>query len=90
MPYHARFGHAADPAWISRQTAWLGKHLEIRGEPGERLKIWPIVQLADWGESVPVEQVQPVLDHGTRKPATGVMVFHWNSPAEADGQGGRP
>ena len=77
MPYHARFGHAADPAWISRQTAWLGKHLEIRGEPGERLKIWPIVQLSDWGESVPVGQVRSVLDHGTRKPATGVMVFHW-------------
>jgi hypothetical protein len=79
MPYHARFGHAADPAWISRQTAWLGEHLGIHGEPGERLKIWPIVQLADWGESVPVEQVREVLDHGTRKPATGVMVFHWNS-----------
>jgi hypothetical protein len=79
MPYHARFGHAADPAWISRQTAWLGKHLEIRGEPGERLKIWPIVQLSDWGESVPVGQVRSVLDHGTRKPATGVLVFHWGS-----------
>ncbi|NLF72476.1 MAG: hypothetical protein GX575_25860 [Candidatus Anammoximicrobium sp.] len=79
MPYHARFGHAADPAWISRQTAWLGKHLGIRGEPGERHKIWPIVQLADWGEPVPVEQVLPVLDHGTRRPATGVMVFAWGS-----------
>lgn len=77
MPYHARFGHAADPAWISRQTAWLGEHLGIRGEPGERLKIWPIVQLSDWGENVPVGQVQLVLDHGTRKPATGIMVFHW-------------
>jgi len=77
MPYHARFGHAADPAWISRQTAWLGRHLGVRGEPGERIKIWPIVQLADWGEKVPVDQVHPVLDHGTRPPATGVMVFHW-------------
>jgi hypothetical protein len=79
MPYHARFGHASDPAWISRQTAWLGEYLGIHGEPGERLKIWPIVQLADWGESVSVDQVREVLDHGTRKPATGVMVFHWNS-----------
>ena len=79
MPYHARFGHATDPAWISRQTAWLGEHLGIRGEPGERLRIWPIVQLADWGETVPVEQVATVLDHGTRLPATGVMVFHWGS-----------
>ncbi len=79
MPYHARFGHAADLAWISRQTAWLGKHLGIQGEPGERNKIWPIVQLSDWGEAVPVEQVQPVLDHGTRRPATGVTVFAWGS-----------
>src|SRR3712207_8809773 len=44
MPYHARFGHASDPAWISRQTAWLGRHLGIEGQPGERLRIWPIVQ----------------------------------------------
>ena len=25
MPYHARFGHADEPGWISRQTAWAGK-----------------------------------------------------------------
>jgi hypothetical protein len=79
MPYHARFGHHTDPAWISRQTAWLGKHLGIKGVPDERHKIWPIVQLSDWGESVPVNQVQSVLDHGTRSPATGVMVFAWGS-----------
>ena len=78
MPYHARFGHAKDPAWVSRQTAWLGRHLGVQGEPGERIKIWPIVQLADWGEKVPVEQVATVLDHGTRRPATGVIVFHWS------------
>lgn len=78
MPYHARFGHAADPAWISRQTAWLGEHLGVRGEPGERLKIWPIVQLADWGESVRPEDVPAILDHGTRPPSTGVMIFHWS------------
>jgi hypothetical protein len=77
MPYHARFGHAKDPAWISRQTAWLGKHLGVRGVAGERLRIWPIVQLADWGEPVPVEQVESVLDHATRLPATGVSVFAW-------------
>jgi len=35
------------------------------------------VQLADWGEAVPLDQVRPVLDHGTRRPATGVMVFAW-------------
>ena len=78
MPYHARFGHAQDPEWISRQTASLGELLNLHGAPEERLKIWPIVQLADWGETVAVEQVPDVLDHGTRLPATGVMVFHWS------------
>ncbi len=79
MPYHARFGHADDPAWISRQTASLARSLGIKGSPGERLKIWPIVQLSDWGEKVPVSQVAQVLDHGTQPPATGVMVFVWGT-----------
>jgi hypothetical protein len=79
MPYHARFGHSADPGWISRQTSALGRLLGIKGEPGERLKIWPIVQLSDWGEPVPVSQVKEVLEHGTRAPATGVMVFVWGT-----------
>ncbi len=79
MPYHARFGHADDPAWISKQTAWLGEHLGLRGRPEERVKIWPIVQISDWGEAVPVEQIETVLDHGTRLPATGAMVFRWNA-----------
>lgn len=79
MPYHARFGHAQDPSWISRQTEALGRSLGIKGEPGERLRIWPIVQLSDWGEPVPTSQVREVLDHGTRPPATGVMVFAWGT-----------
>jgi hypothetical protein len=82
MPYHARFGHPDDPAWISRQTAWLGRYVGVEGQPGERLKIWPIVQLSDWGEPVPLAQVRAVLDHGTRPPATGVMVFVWGKLAE--------
>jgi hypothetical protein len=79
MPYHARFGHADDPAWISRQTAWLGRFLQIKGEPRERLKIWPIVQLSDWGEPVSPAQVREVLEQGTRPPATGVIVFVWGN-----------
>jgi hypothetical protein len=55
----------------------VGKHLGIEGETGERHRIWPIVQLADWGESVPTDQVQSILDYGTRRPATGIMVFNW-------------
>jgi hypothetical protein len=77
MPYHARFGHADDPAWISRQVQWLGRHLDIEGRPGERHRIWPIVQISDWGEPVPLAQVETVLTEGARTPSTGVMVFAW-------------
>jgi hypothetical protein len=79
MPYHARFGHANDPPWISRQVSWLGRHLGLEGKPGERPRIWPIVQLSEWGEPVPTRQVAEVIDHGTRPPATGVTVFAWGS-----------
>jgi hypothetical protein len=77
MPYHARFGHAADPAWIGRQVAWLGRHLGVTGKPGERARIWPIVQLSDWGEPVPAAQVAEVIGQGARPPATGVTAFAW-------------
>ena len=78
MVYHARFGHAGNPAWIARQVTWLGRYLGITGSPGERHRIWPIVQISDWGESVPAEQVATVLQHGVQPPATGVMVFAWS------------
>lgn len=78
MPYHARFGHAGSPEWISRQVSWLGGYLGITGRPGERHRIWPIVQISDWGEPVPLAEVGPVVDHGSRLPATGVMAFAWS------------
>jgi hypothetical protein len=78
MVYHARFGHARDLDWISRQVSWLGTYLGVRGVPGERHRIWPIVQISDWGESVPIEQVPVAIEHGSRSPATGVMVFAWS------------
>jgi hypothetical protein len=78
MPYHARFGHHTDPAWIGRQTRKLGALLGIEGKPDEKKKIWPIVQLSDWGERVPVEQIETVLEQGSLRPATGVMGFHWS------------
>ena len=84
MPYHARFGHAADPEWIYRQVAWLGRYLGLTGATGERNKIWPIVQIADWGESVPVEQVETIIEHGSRLPATGIMVFAWHGLKDQD------
>lgn len=78
MPYHTRFGHSKDPSWIARQTQSLGKLLNLKGASDEKQKIWPIVQLADWGETVAVDQIPQVLDFGTQSPATGVMVFHWS------------
>jgi hypothetical protein len=75
MPYHARFGHAGDPEWISHQVAWLGRYLGVNGE---KPRIWPIVQISDWGEPVPLGQVEAVLDQGSRAPASGVMVFAWS------------
>lgn len=79
MPYHARFGHADDPEWISRQVKWLGDYLGLTGRPGEEMAIWPIVQLSDWGEEVPAGQVFQVLKEGTKPPASGVIIFAWGS-----------
>lgn len=78
MPYHARFGHANDPSWISRQVVDLGRRMSLQGDARERLRIWPIVQLADWGEKVPVEQVEAVLQQASMRPSRGVIVFHWS------------
>ncbi len=78
MPYHARFGHHHDPAWIARQTKKLAKELSLKGESDEKHQIWPIVQLADWGEPVGIDQIPEVLNAGTTQPSTGVMVFHWS------------
>lgn len=75
MPYHARFGHGDNLDKISHQIAWLGRHLGLNGTPGERPRIWPIVQLSDTGAPVPVAQVQAVLEHGSRPPATGITIF---------------
>ncbi len=83
MPYHARFGHPRDPAWIARQTSDLGRLLKLEDAPSDkRPSIWPIVQLADWGETVAADQVPAVLDYGTRQPASGVMVFHWSGVSQ--------
>jgi hypothetical protein len=49
------------------------------------------VQIADWGEPVRVDQVAAVLEHGARRPATGVMIFAWgglrNQPAKIEAIG---
>ena len=77
MPCRARTGHAADPAWDGRRVARPGRHPGVEGRPGERTRIWPIVQLSDWGEPVPAKQVAEVIEQGTRPPATGVTAFAW-------------
>ena len=79
MPYHARFGHAADPAWIARQVAWLGRHLGVEGRPGERTEDLADRAALRLGRGGTSAQVREVLDHGTRPPATGVMVFLWGT-----------
>ena len=78
MPYHARFGHHDDVEWISRQVAWLGEYLGVEGRTDERHRIWPIVQVSDWGEPVDASEIGTVLEHATRPPATGVTVFAWS------------
>ena len=82
MPYHARFGHADDIAWIARQTKTLGEFLGLKGTESEAKKIWPILQMSDWGEPVTADQAAAIIEAGTRPPATGVMVFHWNGLAQ--------
>jgi hypothetical protein len=72
-------------------VTWLGEDLGLEGTPGVRHRIWPIVQVSDWGESVRVDQVAAVLERGARRPATGVMVFAWgglrNQPAKIEAIG---
>jgi hypothetical protein len=88
MPYHARFGHAQDLEWIARQTQWLGDHLEIKGKPDERVKIWPIVQISNWGEDVPPADVERIIALGATPPSTGILAFAWggfaNDPAKLE------
>jgi len=79
MPYHARFGYSSDIEWINRQTAWLGDYLGITGNGTETKQIWPILQASDWGEKVTAGEIGAVVEAGTRRPATGVMVFNWGS-----------
>ncbi|RPJ86626.1 MAG: hypothetical protein EHM18_05250, partial [Acidobacteria bacterium] len=86
MPYHARFGHSGALDWISGQVSWLGKYLKLSGSTEDRPLIWPIVQLSNWGETVPVEQVESVLDHGSRPPATGLIVFAWSGLRQESGK----
>jgi hypothetical protein len=86
MPYHARFGHADDPAWISRQTAWLGRHLGLKGDPGERPRVWPILQASDWGETVAPADIPRIVAEGAKPPASGLMVFAWGSFAPQPGK----
>jgi len=82
MPYHARFGHSDDPVWIAERVRWLGDYLNVEGIRGEKTRIWPIVQISDWGESVQAEDVADIIEYGTVEPATGVIVFAWGSLKE--------
>jgi hypothetical protein len=82
MAYHARFGHSDDLDWIAERTSWLGDYLDIQGRSEERIQIWPIVQLSDWGETVSASEISQIIEYGTRPPATGVIIFAWGSLKE--------
>lgn len=88
MPYHARFGHAKDLDWIARQTRWLGAFLDIQGTPDEQVKIWPIVQISNWGENVPAEDIARIIQLGAQPPSSGLIAFAWGGfakdPAKID------
>jgi len=47
MTYHARFGMRATGLDLAAGRL-AGPPRWCRGRPGERLRIWPIVQLSDW------------------------------------------
>jgi len=82
MPYHARFGHADDPAWIADRVGDLRRRLDLKGAPDDRPLVWPIAQLTDWGEPVPVDQVPAVLEAAAAESSGGVMVFVWGRLAQ--------
>src|SRR5262245_1311331 len=42
MVYHARSGHSV--RWVEDNVKWLSKTLSLKGAPGEKRRIWPIVQ----------------------------------------------
>ena len=84
--YHAYLGHAGDLGWISSHVAWLGDYLGVEGKPGEKVRIWPIVQLADLGGDVPASEVAGVLDAGLRHPSSGVMFFSWGRIKDQPGK----
>jgi hypothetical protein len=50
---------AIRPVWIARQIHCLGELLNIRGTPNEMKRIWPIVQLSDWGDRLPPNKSPP-------------------------------
>ncbi|MEW5974992.1 MAG: hypothetical protein AB1898_04190 [Acidobacteriota bacterium] len=75
MLYHGRSSQS--PGWVERNVKWWSHQLGLRGEPAERLKLWPIVQA--WsdpeGRRVSAEEFERVLTGGMASGATGVMMF---------------
>jgi len=82
MLYHGRSGHPV--GWVRQNTEWLCRRLGVRGGPGERLQIWPIVQA--WndpkGHRVTPAQFETALRGGLSGGSTGVMMFTLGAVAE--------
>jgi hypothetical protein len=84
MLYHGRSGHST--RWVGQNVAWLCEHLKLKGNPQERLKVWPIVQAWDdpEGQRVSSEDFEKVLLNGASGGSTGVMMFTLAAVAEND------
>ena len=80
--YHAYLGRNGDVEWISSHVSWLGEYLGVKGYPGEKIRVWPIVQLADLGGDIPAEEVPAILEAGLQSPASGIMIFSWGRISE--------
>ena len=75
--YHAYVGKPGDMDWISSHVSWLGNYLGVEGKPGDKIRIWPIVQLADLGSDISASEVPGILEAGLSSPASGIMIFSW-------------
>lgn len=79
MPYHARSGMPVD--YVEQYVRYLGERLDIRTEPGQYPRLWPIVQAYD-DPPVAAAELAAVLRGGLAGRSTGVMMFTAASVAQ--------
>ena len=79
MPYHGRSGMPVD--YVEEYVRYLGERLDIRTEPGQYPRLWPIVQAHD-DPPVSADELAAVLRGGLAGRSTGVMMFTAASVAQ--------